>query len=135
MIRIYLYDDSGQYKDFENFLFSTHRAVFDFASDKLSIDQVDYRISTINRMSCQSTTTSAVTEPLEFPFTDEDLDINHELIKQHGFNTEAPQVIVFDQTGVMVGESSMQIKREDANSIRLSFFGHIEGTWICKIIK
>lgn len=136
MIRIYLYDDSGAYKDFENYLFSTHRAVFDFPSDKLRIDQVDYRISTINQLPCQgSSTVTPITPPLEFPFTSEDLTPDHELIKVHNLDTNIPQVIVIDNTGVVIGEGSIQIKREDTNTIRLSFFGPIQGIWHCKIIK
>jgi len=50
MIRLFIYDNNEQYEDFEDFLFSQngyHEITFDFPNDKVTIDTVDYRISTI----------------------------------------------------------------------------------------
>ncbi len=51
MIRAYKYDNNSEFKDFENFLFSNpdnlHEIIFDFPNDKVTIDTVDYKISTL----------------------------------------------------------------------------------------
>ena len=47
MLRLYKYNDNTSYTDFESSLFSKGKATFDFTNDKVTIDNVDYRISTI----------------------------------------------------------------------------------------
>lgn len=47
MIRIFKYDTPTEYKDFENYVFtSLSSQYFDIPNDKVTIDAVDYRIST-----------------------------------------------------------------------------------------
>jgi hypothetical protein len=48
MLRIYKYDSPYEYKDFESYLFTTLKPLFDHENDKLIIEGVEYRISTIN---------------------------------------------------------------------------------------
>jgi len=49
MIRIYEYNNSTNFKDFENFVFSSLSSqFFDIPNDKVTIRGTDYRISTIN---------------------------------------------------------------------------------------
>lgn len=50
MLRIFKYSDPYQYKDFENYLFTTLKPQFDHENDKLTVQGVEYRISTINYM-------------------------------------------------------------------------------------
>ncbi len=48
MIRLFKIVNPVEYKDFENYLFSfPDKITFDFPNDKLTIETVDYRISTI----------------------------------------------------------------------------------------
>ena len=50
MIRAYTIVNPAEFRDFENFLFSYpnhHTLEFDFPSDIVKIDSIDYRISTI----------------------------------------------------------------------------------------
>ena len=52
MIRIYEYKDTKAFKDFENYVFTAlFNDCFDIPNDKLTIGDVDYRISTINQES------------------------------------------------------------------------------------
>lgn len=48
MLRIYKYDSPYEYKEFENYLFSTLKPLFDHENDKMIVEGVEYRISTIN---------------------------------------------------------------------------------------
>jgi len=50
MLRIYRYDSPYEYKDFENFLFTSLKPQFDHENDKLTVQGIEYRISTINYM-------------------------------------------------------------------------------------
>ena len=50
MIRIFKYNKPTEYKKFENYVFtSLSSSCFDIPNDKLTLDEVDYRISTINQ--------------------------------------------------------------------------------------
>jgi len=50
MLRLYKYDNPYEYKDFENFLFTSLKPLFYHANDKVTVSGVEYRISTINYM-------------------------------------------------------------------------------------
>ena len=50
MLRIYKYDSPYEFKDFENYLFTSLKPLFEHENDKLTVQGIEYRISTINYM-------------------------------------------------------------------------------------
>lgn len=51
MIRLFEYTDSTKYKDFEDYLFSQpEKLIFDFPADKITIDSIDYRLSSMTNL-------------------------------------------------------------------------------------
>ena len=66
MIRAFQILDVELYRDFENYVFSipeTHSMSFDFPNDTVTIDSVDYRISTLcnTAFSCKTESNTAQT--------------------------------------------------------------------------
>lgn len=57
MIRLFKYANASEYKDFQNHLFSNPNYTFDFANDKVTIDSVEYRISTRLKSPFETTNT------------------------------------------------------------------------------
>jgi len=66
MLRAYYHIDKTQYKDFENFLFTNknekHSISFDYSTDKVTINAIDYRISTIIDLDTQTIVFSQTSE-------------------------------------------------------------------------
>ncbi len=70
MLKLYKYDDITSYKNFESSLFSKNKSIFDFNNDKVTIDGIDYRISTIEDTNNDNSSSSTTT-----------ITLNHDLIQ------------------------------------------------------
>ena len=69
MLKLYKYNDATSYDEFESSLFSKGKASFDFTNDKVTIDNVDYRISTIVDTNNNENTSSVA------------IKLNHDLVQ------------------------------------------------------
>jgi hypothetical protein len=73
LIRLFKYTNTGEFKDFQSFLFSASGPSFDFPNDKVTVSAVEYRISNMMDTSTSSsvnfsyitdaTTIAIITDP------------------------------------------------------------------------